>query len=171
MGILILVNLTFHIRQIVQHTITDIEIDHIIGALDSKRPYLSNVISAASTGKPLVVLASPIFSGETVNKTMIGILALGLNLDQFDKLVKSESLGKNDTLILLVDNNGIKISDSGSNASKLEIFKEPQSLEKAKSGEIGCMVEAINGRNVSVSYAPIDIVQSKWILLSIIPNH
>ena len=144
--------------------------DHIIGALESKRPYLSNVITAASTGKPLVVLASPIFSGETVNNTMIGLLALGFNLKQFDNLIKSESLDLNDTRLLLMDNNGTEISDSEFNTSKLETFKGLQSIDKARSGPVGSIVEFINGRNISVSYAPIDIAQSKWILLSITPN-
>jgi hypothetical protein len=45
--------------------------DHIVGAFESKRPYLSNVITAASTCEPLVVLVSPIFSGEKLNNTMI----------------------------------------------------------------------------------------------------
>ena len=144
--------------------------DHIIGALESKRPYLNNVITAASTGKPLVVLASPIFSGETVNNTMIGLLALGFNLKQFDNLIKSESLDLNDTRLLLMDNNGTEISDSEFNTSKLETFKGLQSIDKARSGPVGSIVEFINGRNISVSYAPIDITQSKWILLSITPN-
>ncbi|MDF0681419.1 MAG: cache domain-containing protein [Candidatus Nitrosocosmicus sp.] len=144
--------------------------DHIIGALESKHPYLSNVITAASTGKPLVVLASPIFSGETGNNTIIGLLALGFNLEQFDNLIKSESLDLNNTRLVLVDNNGTEISDSESNTSKLETFKGLQSIEKAKSGQVGSMSELINGRNMSVSYAPIDIAQSKWILLSITPN-
>jgi len=131
---------------------------------------LNNVITAASTGKPLVVLASPIYSGDTVNNTMIGLLALGLNLKQFDNLIKSESLDLNDTRLLLVDNNGPEISDSESNKSKLETFKGLQSIEKAKSGQAGSIVEFINGRNMSVSYAPIDIAQSKWMLLSFTPN-
>jgi len=131
---------------------------------------LNNVITTASTGKPLVVLASPIYSGETVNNTMIGLLALGLNLKQFDNLIKSESLDLNDTRLLLVDNNGPEISDSESNKSKLETFKGLQSIEKAKSGQAESIVEFINGRNMSVSYAPIDIAQSNWMLLSFTPN-
>ena len=144
--------------------------DPIIGAIESKRLYLSNVITAASTGKPLVVLASPIFSGEKLNNSIIGLLELGFNLKQFDNLIKSESLDLNDTRLLLVDNNGTKISNSKSNTSKLDTFKSLQSIEKAKSGHVGSMAEVINGRNMSVSYAPIDIAQSKWILLSITPD-
>ena len=44
--------------------------DHINGAIDSKSPYLSNVIISASTGQPLVVLASPVFLGKEANKNL-----------------------------------------------------------------------------------------------------
>ena len=98
------------------------------------------------------------------------LLALGFNLKQFDNLIKSESLDSNDTRLLLVDNNGTKLSNSKSNTRKLDTFKGLQSIEKAKSGHVGSMAEVINGRNMSVSYAPIDIAQSKWILLSITPD-
>lgn len=43
--------------------------EHIIGAQESSQPYLSNVITAASTGKPIAVLATPIFSDKTTNST------------------------------------------------------------------------------------------------------
>lgn len=143
--------------------------DHIIGALESKRPYLSNVISAASTGQPLVVLASPIFSGMDANNTLIGVLALGLNLNQFDELIKSQSTGKNDTRILLLDNNGTEISDSESNMNNLESFEHLKSFEDARDGKMGSMVEEVGGKSVTVSYVPINFAQSKWILLLISP--
>jgi hypothetical protein len=139
---------------------------HIVGALDSKSPYLSNVISAASTSQPLIVLASPIFSGKEANNTLIGVLALGLNLSQFDELLRSELVGKNDIRLLLLDNNGTKISDSDSNMVKLESFKHLQSFENARDGKIGSMVEDIDRKNMRTSYAPVNFAQSKWILLS-----
>ena len=36
--------------------------NHFIGALETKQPHLSNVINAVTTGKPLAILASPIYS-------------------------------------------------------------------------------------------------------------
>jgi hypothetical protein len=112
---------------------------------------LRNVITAASTGQPLVVLASPIFSGKEANNTLLGVLALGLNLDKFNELIKSESAGKNETRLLLVDNNGIEISDSESNTSKLESFKHLQSFENARDGKMGSLVENIEGKNMTMS--------------------
>jgi hypothetical protein len=144
--------------------------DHIIGALESKQPYLSNVISAASTGKPIAVLASPIFSDKVVNSTLVGMLALGLNFTHFNEMIKSESSGNNNTRILLVDNNGTEISDSASNKNKSESFNGLQSFKNAKDGELGSMMENINGKNMTISYTPIDFAQTKWIVLSISPD-
>lgn len=141
--------------------------DHINGAIDSKSPYLSNVIISASTGQPLVVVASPVFSGKETNKTLIGVLALGLDLKQFDELLKSESAGKNETRLLILDGNGTKISDSQSNATGLESFKHLQSFENANNGELGSIIEGIDGKNMTIAYAPLKFAQSKWILLSI----
>jgi Cache domain len=144
--------------------------DHIIGALESKQPYLSNVISAASTGKPIAVLSAPIFSDNAINNTLLGMLALGLNFTHFNEMIKSESSGNNDTRTLLVDNNGTEIADSISNNNKSESFNGLQSFKNAKDGELGSVMENINGNNMTISYAPIDFAQTKWILISISPN-
>ncbi|MGD9673691.1 MAG: cache domain-containing protein [Candidatus Nitrosocosmicus sp.] len=142
--------------------------EHIIGAQESSQPYLSNVITAASTGKPIAVLATPIFSDKTTNSTLVGMLALGLNFTHFNEMIKS--IDNNDTRILLLDNNGTEISDSASNNNISESFDGLQSFKNAKGGELGLIMENINGRNMTISYAPIDFAQTKWILLSISHN-
>lgn len=144
--------------------------DHIVGAQESKQPYLSNVISAASTGKPITVLSTPIFSDRSTNNTLVGMLALGINFTHFNEMIKSNA-DNNDTRILLLDNNGTEISDSTSNKKIAEFFGGLQSFNNAKDGELESMVENINGRNMTISYTPVDFVQTKWILLSISPNY
>jgi hypothetical protein len=144
--------------------------DHIAGALESKKPYISNVINAASTGKPIAVLATPIFSDLAMNNTLMGMVALGLNFTQFNELVKLQSLNNNDIRILLVDNNGTEIADSTSNINKSESFNKLQSFKNAKDGELGSITENIDGRNMTISYAPVDFAQTKWILLTISPD-
>lgn len=141
--------------------------DHIIGALESKNPYLSNVISSAATDQPIVVLASPIISGKDANNTLIGVLALGLNLSQFNELLKTESVGKNNIRLLLLDNNGTKISDSQPTIIGRESFNDLQSFKNAKNGKLGSIVENVDGKNMTISYAPLNFAQTKWILLSI----
>lgn len=96
------------------------------------------------------------------------MLALGLNFTHFNEMIKS--IDNNDTRILLLDNNGIEISDSASNNNISESFDGLQSFKNAKGGELGLIMENINGRNMTISYAPIDFAQTKWILLSISPN-
>jgi hypothetical protein len=140
--------------------------DHIIGAQESKQPYLSNVISAASTGKPIAVLATPIFSDKTTNNTLVGMLALGLNFTHFNDIIKSNS-DNNNSRILLLDSNGTEISDSPSNNKITESLDGLQSFKNAKGGEVGSMMENIDGKNMTISYTPIDFAQTKWILLSI----
>ncbi len=140
--------------------------NHIIGAQESRQPYLSNVITAVSTGKPIAVLATPIFSDRTTNNTLVGMLALGINFTHFTEIIKSNS-DNNETRILLLDSNGTDISDSTSNNKITESFDGLQSFKNAKDGELGSMMEYFNGRNMTISYTPVDFAQTKWILLSI----
>ena len=46
--------------------------DHFIGALEVKQPHLSNVINAVTTGKPLAILANPIYSDAKIHNSLIG---------------------------------------------------------------------------------------------------
>jgi hypothetical protein len=143
--------------------------DHIIGAQETKKPYLGNVISAASTGRPIAVLATPIFSDKTTNSTLVGMLALGLNFTHFNEMIKSKS-DNNNTRILLLDNNGTEIADSVSNNNISESFDGLQSFKNAREGELGSIAENIDDKNMTISYAPINFAQTKWILLSISPD-
>jgi hypothetical protein len=146
--------------------------DHIIGAQETKQPYLSNVITAASTGKPIAVLATPIFSDKTADSTLVGMLAFGLNFTHFNELLKSKS-DNNSTRLLLLDNNGTEISDydSTSNSNLSESFAVLQSFKNAKEGELGSIMENIDGKNMTISFVPINFAQTKWILLSMAPNN
>ena len=63
--------------------------DHFIGALETKQPYLSNVINAVSTGKPLAILANPIYSDAKNQNSLIGLQVLGLDFTYFNDLIKS----------------------------------------------------------------------------------
>ena len=116
------------------------------------------------------MLATPIFSDKATNSTLVGMLALGLNFTHFNEMIKSKP-DNNDTRILLLDNNGTEISDSASNHNTSESFDGLQSFKNAKDGELGSMIENIYGRNMTISYAPVDFAQTKWILLSISPNY
>jgi hypothetical protein len=144
--------------------------DHFTGALESNSSYLSNTLIAVSTGEPLSILASPIYSHETETRTLVGVLVMGINHKYLDELIDSAvSLTKNDTRIVLVDNNGTKIGDSSSDENSMESFSSLQSFKNAKNGESGAIIEKIAGRESTISYSPLDFAQTKWIVLSISP--
>lgn len=148
--------------------------DHFTGALETKQPYLSNVINAVSTGEPLAILANPIYSDVKNNNSLIGVQVLGLNFTYFNDLIKSTvSTEGGNKRAVIVDNNGTEISDSSSDNNIMESFKKLQSFQNARNGESGLVIEEVNGKNMSVSYAPIKFAQTNWIVLllsSIDPN-
>ena len=84
--------------------------DHFIGALEAKQPYLSNVINAVSTGKPLAILANPIYSDAKNHNSMIGLQVLGLDFTYFNDLIKSTMpTEEGNKRAVIVDNNGTEI--------------------------------------------------------------
>ena len=144
--------------------------DHFTGALESNRSYLSNTLIAVSTGEPLSILANPIYSHETETRTLVGVLVMGINHKYLDELIDSAvSLTKNDTRIVLVDNNGTKIGDSSSDENSMESFGSLQGFRNAKNGESGAIVEKVAGRESMIVYSPLDFAQTKWVVLSISP--
>lgn len=147
---------------------------HFKGVMETKKPYLSNVLTAVTTGEPIAILASPIYSDlENQDSIIVGIQILTLNFSYFNDLLKSEipTEGPNDTVsnkrVVIVDSNGTKITESSLINNDSTEFKDLQSFQNAKLGRIGSIIEGIGGNNnLTISYAPIDFAQSKWILLS-----
>jgi hypothetical protein len=152
--------------------------DHFKGVMETNKPYLSGVLEAVTTDERIAILASPIYSDLENQKSMVGIQILTLNFSYFNNLLQSAILreGLNNTLsndtMVIVDSNGTKIagSFSSSNDNKTE-FVDLQSYKNAKDGESGSLVENINGRSMTISFAPVEFAQTKWILLSISPNY
>ena len=71
-----------------------------------KQPHLSNVINAVTTGKPLAILASPIYSDAKNHNSLIGVQVLGLNFSYFKDLMKSTiQTEDSNKRVVLVDNN------------------------------------------------------------------
>ncbi len=140
--------------------------DHFIGALETKQPYLSNVINAVSTGKPLAILANPIYSDAKNHNSLIGLQVLGLDFTYFNDLIKSTMpTEEGDKRAVIVDNNGTEIADSSSDNNNMESFKKLQSFQNARNGESGLLTEEVNGKNTSISYTPIKFAQTNWIVL------
>jgi Cache domain len=145
--------------------------DHFIGALKTKQPYLSSVFKAVTTGEPLAILASPIYTDVKNHESLIGVQVLGLNFSYFNDMIKSimptVTESSNIRRIVLVDNNGTGIADSSfsnNNNKNIESFKNLQSFQNAKN-ETGSLTENVDGKKMSISYMPIKFAQSKWIAL------
>lgn len=92
---------------------------------------------------------------------------LGLNFSYYNEMIKStmSAIDNSHKRIVIVDNNGIEISDSSFNKNKMESFKNLQSFQNAKNGETGLLTEKVNGKNMSISYTLIKFAQTNWIAL------
>ena len=128
------------------------------------------IISKATTGTNLAVIATPV-----INKTnnMTGILSGTINFNNYDKFIQTLNL-QNNTRLVLVDKNGVKIGDSNENetsASK-ESFEKKQfsnltSVKLALEGKSGSIVEKLDGKESQITFLPYDLFQNKRILLLI----
>ena len=137
----------------------------------TKKTYVSDaIISKATTGTNLAVIATPV-----INKTnnMTGILSGTINFNNYDKFLQTLNL-QNNTRLVLVDKNGVKIGDSNENetsASK-ESFEKKQfsnltSVKFALEGKSGSIVEKLDGKESQITFLPYDLFQNKRILLLI----
>ena len=157
-------------HQVAIHTLNFAFREHYKGAVASRGPYLSNVITNVVTGKPNAIVAIPIYSqngGD--NKSLIGLLTASLNFTYFDQSLRSLNVTNNVQRIVLVDHNGTAIVDSSSSGNNKYVPKESfaslQSFKNAIAGKSGSIVESVNGTKMLVSYHPVKAVQRTWAVL------
>ena len=160
-------------HQVAIHTLNFAFREHYKGAVASRGPYLSNVITNVVTGKPNAIVAIPIYS-QNGNKSLIGLLTASLNFTYFDQSLRSLNLTDNVQRIVLVDHNGTTIADSSSSSINnnyllKESFANLQSFKNTIAGKSGSIVESVNGTKVLVSYHPIKAVQRTWAVLLMKP--
>ena len=137
----------------------------------TKKTYVSDaIISKATTGTNLAVIATPV-----INKTnnMTGILSGTINFNNYDKFLQTLNL-QNNTRLVLVDKNGVKIGDSNENETSVskESFEKKQfsnltSVKLALEGKSGSIVEKLDGKESQITFLPYDLFQNKRILLLI----
>jgi cache domain-containing protein len=158
-------------HQVAIHTLNFAFREHYKGAVASRGPCMSNVITNVVTGKPNAIVAIPIYS-QNGNKSLIGLLTASLNFTYFDQSLRSLNVTNNDQRIVLVDHNGTAIADSSSSSNNKyipESFANLQSFKNAIAGKSGSIVEPINGTKVLVSYHPVQAVQRTWAILLMEP--
>jgi methyl-accepting chemotaxis protein len=136
----------------------------------TKKTYLSDAIISKTTGRNLAVIATPVINKEN---EMTGILLGTINFNNYDKFLQSFNL-QNNTRLVLIDKNGVKIGDSNENetsASK-ESFEKKQfsnltSVKLALEGKLGSLVEKLDKKENQITFLPYDLFQNKRILLLI----
>ena len=136
----------------------------------TKKTYLSDAIISKTTGRNLAVIATPVINKEN---EMTGILLGTINFNNYDKFLQSLNL-QNNTRLVLIDKNGVKIGDSNENETSVskEAFEKKQfsnltSFKLALEGKSGSIVEKFDWKESQITFLPYDLFQNKRILLLI----
>ena len=137
----------------------------------TKKTYVSDaILSKATTGRNLAVIATPVINKDN---NMTAILSGTINFNNYDKLLQSLNL-QNNTRLVLVDKNGVKIGDSNKNETSIskESFEKKQfsnitSFKLALEGKSGSIVEKFEGKESQITFLPYYLFQNKRILLLI----
>ena len=137
----------------------------------TKKTYLSDAIISKATGRNLAVIATPIIDKEN---DMRGILYGSINFNNYDEFLQSLNL-QNNTRLILIDKNGVKIGDSNKNEisilkeshEKKEMFSNLTSFKLALEGKSGSIVEKFEGKESQITFHPYNLFQNKRILLLI----
>ena len=136
----------------------------------TKKTYLSDAIISKATGRNLAVIATPVINKEN---DMRGILYGSINFNNYDKFLQSLNL-QNNTRLVLIDKNGVKIGDSNKNEMSVskESFEKKQfsnltSFKIALEGKSGSIVEKFDGKESQITFLPYNLFQNKRILLLI----
>jgi hypothetical protein len=137
----------------------------------TKKTYVSDaILSKATTGTNLAIIATPVINKENY---MIAILSGAINFNNYDKFLQSLNL-QNNTRLVLIDKNGVKIGDSNEKetSASIESFEKKQfsnltSVKRALEGKSGSIVEKFDGKENQITFLPYDLFQNKRILLLI----
>src|SRR5918992_1271180 len=137
----------------------------------TKKTYVSDaILSKATRGTNLAIIATPVTNKEN---NMIAILSGAINFNNYDKFLQSLNL-QNNTRLVLIDKNGVKIGDSNENATSAskESFEKKQfsnlaSFKLALEGKSGSIVEKFDGKESQITFLPYDLFQNKRTLLLI----
>ena len=142
--------------------------DYYQAVEQTKKTYLSDAIISKATGRNLAVIATPVMK----ENNMTGILYGGINFNNYDQFLQSLHL-QNNTRVVLIDKNGVKIGDSNENETsiskkfheKKEQFSNLTSVKFALEGKSGSIVEEFEGKESQITFLPYDLFQNKRILL------
>src|ERR687897_1874423 len=145
--------------------------DYFQGVNQTKKTYVSDaILSKATRGTNLAIIATPAINKEN---NMIAILSGAINFNNYDKFLQSLNL-QNNTRLVLIDKNGVKIGDSNENETSASTvsyekkqFSNLTSFKLALEGKSGSIVEKLDGKESHITFLPYDLFQNKRILLLI----
>src|SRR5687767_4547602 len=137
----------------------------------TKKTYLSDaILSKATTGRNVAIIATPVINHQN---EPIGILLGTINFNNYDKFLQSLN-SQNNTRLVLIDKNGVKIGDSNENETSVskESYEKKQfsnltSFKLALEAKSGSIVEKFDGKENQITFLPYDLFQNKRILLLI----
>src|SRR5918999_1569740 len=137
----------------------------------TKKTYVSDaILSKATRGTNLAIIATPVTNKEN---NMIAILSGAINFNNYDKFLQSLNL-QNNTRLVLIDKNGVKIGDSNENETSASTvsyekkqFSNLTSFKLALEGKSGSIVEKFEGKESQTTFLPYDLYQNKRMLLLI----
>jgi hypothetical protein len=140
------------------------------GAIDTHDIYLSGVFVSNSSGLREASITVPVYSIKNNNeKNLVGTWAGALNLTLFNKSLQNLNLtdnNNNNKRVVYVDQYGQKIADSNKQLSgQDESFASLLSFKNAIMGKSGSNIENINGTKLLVSYHPVKVHTTNWVVL------
>jgi hypothetical protein len=140
------------------------------GAIDTRDTYLSGAFVSNSSGLSEASITVPIYSTKNNSeKTLVGTWAGALNFTFFNKSLQNLNLtdnNNNNKRVVYVDQYGHKIADSNKQLShKVESFASLLSFKNAVMGKSGSNIENINGTKLLVSYHPVKVHTTNWVVL------
>ena len=149
--------------------------DYYKGAIETNNTYLGGVIISTATGKKQAVISVPIYS-ET--KKLVGIWGGDLSLKAIENSLQALNISSSNSnasnlqeRVVFVDQNGKKVADSDKSLSsnQNESFVTLQSFKNGEGGKTGSLVEDYQGKRMLITFQPVKLNTTNWVILLMRP--
>ena len=143
-------------------------------SIKTHNTYLGGVIISTATGKKQAVISVPIYSH---NNELIGLWGADISLKAIEKSLQVLNITNNNDnnatklRIIFADQNGKKIADSDkmSSNNQNETFASLKSFKNAETGKTGSLLEQFNGTKMLITYKPVKLNSTNWVILLMRP--
>lgn len=144
------------------------------GVSSTDDAYTSSVFMSAAINEPAIAVAVPVSAqdGGDERAGTIGYWVAIVNLDTIESGVRD--MQNDDRRVIFVDHNGTEIADSAREPStkrtELRSFADLQGVKAALAGKSGSLSESVDGKNMLVSYAPLNANPHTWAAVVMTPQ-